>query len=330
MTASRGPITLRNKLSSLQPTTPPVVFNPRIRRLEAKHVLANIRRYVDTADGGEVLTVDETALNVYRSAVTHQSYARTPQSCSPAQLQEINKACPPGVHPLQDSTYERLEYMGDAILGAVVASYLYRRYPHEDEGFMTRMRTHLVNGKTLAWLCSRGTSLSAHIAVSSAVEDQMTKYVGEISTATATAAAPTAGAPTAKTTKRPPRNLPIRILEDVFEAFLGAMFMDRGFDAVSAWLVACLEANVDFAELTSRHDTPRAVLNRHCQQRWGFVPDLASVEVGTSGLVHVSRVTNPQTNQVIASGSGASRKEADTDAVRKALVYYDLTVYRHP
>jgi len=328
MMASRAPITHRNKLSTsscstsgLPPTTPPVVFNPRIRRLEAKHVLANIRRYIDNTDGdNDEEAVDETAMKLYRSAVTHQSYARTSPSCSHAQLHVINKECPPGVLPLQDSTYERLEYMGDAILGAVIASYLYRRYPHEDEGFMTRMRTHLVNGKTLAWLCSRGTSLSAHIAVSSVVEDQMTKYVGEISTA----------APTAKTTKRPPRNLPIRILEDVFEAFLGAMFLHRGFDAVSRWLVACLEANVDFAELTSRHDTPRAVLNRHCHQRWGFVPDLMSVEVGTSGLVHVSRVTNPQTNQVIASGSGASRKEADTDAIGKALVYYDLTLYRHP
>lgn len=111
------------------------------------------------------------------------------------------------------------------------------------------------------------------------------------------------------------------------------MFLDLGFDATSRWLIACLEANIDFAELTSRLDTPRAVLNRHCQKRWGFVPDVSSVEVGIGtdrlGRSHVSRVLDPRTTNVVAIGSGASRKESDAHAVQNALMYYDLSVYRH-
>ena len=45
---------------------------------------------------------------------------------------------------------ERLEFLGDSVLNLVVANYLFTKYPDEAEGFLTRMRTKLVNGKTLA------------------------------------------------------------------------------------------------------------------------------------------------------------------------------------
>ncbi len=57
---------------------------------------------------------------------------------------------PEGALELMDEQNERLEFLGDTILSSVVGKYLFQRYPTEDEGFMTRMRTKLVNGETLS------------------------------------------------------------------------------------------------------------------------------------------------------------------------------------
>ena len=56
---------------------------------------------------------------------------------------------PEGCLELQDKDNERLEFLGDSIISAVVANYLYDRFWDQDEGFMTRLRTKLVNGESL-------------------------------------------------------------------------------------------------------------------------------------------------------------------------------------
>ena len=50
---------------------------------------------------------------------------------------------------------ERLEFIGDSVLGLIVTSYLYEKYPNENEGFLTRIRTKMVSGKTLSKIASK-------------------------------------------------------------------------------------------------------------------------------------------------------------------------------
>jgi dsRNA-specific ribonuclease len=94
-----------------------------------------------------------------------------------------------------------------------------------------------------------------------------------------------------------------------------------GYAAAQEWIIGCLEKNVDFAELTARRDTPRAVLNRYCQASYGFHPELQTLKDG------VVRLMNPITGQVIATGHGDSQKAAVLDAVSKALEYYNISLY---
>lgn len=175
------------------------------------------------------------------------------------------------------ASYERLEFLGDAVLSLVTATYLYERYPREDEGFLSRMRTKLINGRMLASLCAR-TDLPAFISAGSE----------GLATASAT-------------------------LEDVFEAFLGAIYLDRGMDAARRWLVGFLEDHVDFAELAANQDTAKAMLNRHYMRHHGFVPQVEEIDVG------VVRLRHPETGAVISTGSGACRRDAEDQAVRRAL-----------
>ena len=73
---------------------------------------------------------------------------------------------------LQERSNERLEYLGDAILSATVASYLYERFPDEEEGFMTRIRTKLVNGEMLGSLADK-MNLNEFLVISRHVEEKM-------------------------------------------------------------------------------------------------------------------------------------------------------------
>ena len=67
--------------------------------------------------------------------------------------------------PLQENSNERLEFLGDSILNLTVARYVFDRYPDDNEGFLTNMRTKLVNGKMLAFLGEK-IGLQNHVVIS--------------------------------------------------------------------------------------------------------------------------------------------------------------------
>ena len=87
-----------------------------------------------------------TDINIYRRAFVNRSY------CTKKNENYVNGnvGCPPGCMPLQEESNERLEYLGDAILNKTIAMYTFQRFPKDNEGFLTIMRTKLVNGVQLA------------------------------------------------------------------------------------------------------------------------------------------------------------------------------------
>lgn len=170
--------------------------------------------------------------------------------------------------------FERLEFIGDAVIYAVTAAYLFARYSDQNEGFMTRVRTRIVNGCHLAELCRKATPI--------------------------------------------PSMLPARseaVLEDAFEAFVGALFTDAGFDAVREWLVGVFEAHVDFAQLVSHQNCPKDRLHRVLRTPARF--EQVKQEGGT--LAHVRVVTAD--GRVLAEGKGDGKRAAELDAAKNALMY---------
>ncbi len=150
-------------------------------------------------------------VDLYRRAFVHRSYCTRKNDT----FITGNQHCPPDCLPLQEESYERLEFLGDAVLGLVTAAYLHERYDTENEGFLTRVRTKLVNGATLAGF-ALSLGLDKLIIMSRQIED--------------------AGG-------RQNKN----ILEDCFEAFIGALYVDQGYQAASRWVVAFLEDTIDFS-----------------------------------------------------------------------------------
>ena len=110
---------------------------------------------------------------------------------------------------------ERLEFLGDAILGAVVAEYLFKLFPKKDEGFLTQMRSRIVNGQNLF-------TLSKKFGFDVLLNSRLTKKEKINSSA----------------------------YGDAFEAFIGALFMDKGFEMTKKFILTkIIKTHLDMDEL---------------------------------------------------------------------------------
>ncbi len=124
---------------------------------------------------------------------------------------------------------ERLEYLGDAQLYAIIAEYLYDNYPNKDEGFMTNLRIKLIKRENLAFL-SRKLNFDKYILISSHLEINNARKIND------------------------------SLLENVFESFIGALYKDQGFEITRKFLRNVLDTFVDFNKLIKNDDNYKSQL----------------------------------------------------------------------
>jgi ribonuclease-3 len=151
--------------------------------------------------------------------------------------------------------YERLEFLGDRVLGLVIADLLWRRFDSEPEGHLTRRLTHLVRCEALARV-AEAIGLGAHLVLSPAE-----------------AASGAAGNPA--------------ILADACEALIAAIYLDGGFDAASAFVRRFWEPLVE--EMDGPPRDPKTALQEWAQARGLALPAYELIE--TSGPDHAPRFT---------------------------------------
>lgn len=167
-------------------------------------------------------------LDNFQTAMIHKSYLKSIQlndkiikglkEVEPIDSKLIKKCI-----PLQDKCYETLEFLGDAVIHHVFADYLFRRYEGKDQGFLTIMRIKLEKGSTLNYL-ARIIGLDRFIVIARNIE--------------------LAGG----------RNNNAAILEDVFEAFIGALSLETTFENCKKFLEKLIDSNIDFASLINSDD----------------------------------------------------------------------------
>jgi ribonuclease-3 len=182
---------------------------------------------------------------------------------------------------------ERLEFLGDAVLNFITASWLYSRFPTYSEGELTHLRAALVKTNTLAGF-SRELGLSRSIKISRG-EDT----------------------PTA-------RNRPT-LLADVFEAVLGAIFLDQGLEATRAFVTPFLERHME-AVLNGTADIDyRTRLQEQAQARFNRTPAYRMIDV--SGPDHQREFTMEVLIDGVRYGVGAgpSKQAAAQAAAKEAL-----------
>ena len=182
---------------------------------------------------------------------------------------------------------ERLEFLGDAVLGLVIGAHLYTGFPDTDEGFLSRLRAKLVSGAALA---ERAEEIGLGPLLQ--MSPEMRQGGGERHAT---------------------------LLADALEALVGALYLDLGLDAATAFIHRALLAERDLSALAAAHDNYKSVLLERAQAAgW---PQPAYQVVEESGASHARTFTVEVHLRGLAYGSGqaTSKKQAEQLAARAAL-----------
>lgn len=245
-------------------------------------------------------------LNLYRIAFVHKSYCNMKN----ADFISGNVKCPSDCIPLQVMSYERLEFLGDSILGMVVANYLYERFPEQNEGFLSRIRTKIVNGKTLGDL-SYKLGFNKFAIISKQVEESNGRDN-------------------------------YKIMEDIFEAFIGALFMDFqtqndkiiltnkfepltgiGYFIAEKWIIHIIEKYIDFSEIISTKTNYKDMLINYMQHNFQDIPKFYELNITSKNNNKIfNYCIKDRNNTTIATSNGISKKEAENNVSKEALKYY--------
>lgn len=182
---------------------------------------------------------------------------------------------------------ERLEFLGDAVLELVVTEALYARFPEKPEGELTTLRAALVNSKMLA-----------DVATDAGFNDFLLLSRGE-----------------AKDTGRARQY----ILANTFEAFIGALYLDRGYAASKHFIEATVTPKLDMV-LEKRLDRdPKSLFQEEAQERIGVTPTYEVLrEWGPDHDKHFV-VGVYLGRELAAEGGGPSKQAAQEEAARNAL-----------
>ncbi len=217
----------------------------------------------------QLLGVDIHLPSLYEQALTHRSY-----------LQVVNSP--------EHRSNERLEFLGDAILGMVTAEYLFYNNREVLEGELTKMRSWIVNKKSLA-ICARAIKLDSFLFLSYSASQSLQR--GNDS-----------------------------MLADALEAIIAAIYLDRGFDEVRRFIVEKLLPIMVQESLV--HDTNYKSLLLETVQAKGQ-PAPRYVVTREEGPDHEKHFTVDVIvdDAVIGSGSGRNKKDAEQAAAEAGLEF---------
>lgn len=184
---------------------------------------------------------------------------------------------------------ERLEFLGDAILGAIVTDLIYRAHPALTEGEMARLRSAVVNTQALAVLAARY-RVGDHIRLGKGEESSGGR------------AKPS-------------------LLADTFEAIIGAVYLERGLEELRGYMDPILEAEIATALATEHRYDSKTALQEIVVRRTSELP---VYRVASSGPDHDRRYSAHVyvDGELYGSGNGRSKKEAEQIAAREALVRF--------
>jgi ribonuclease-3 len=219
----------------------------------------------DHARGLAALGVPTDAGPIYQVALTHRSFAFE--------------------SPDEGGHNERLEFLGDAILGAVVTALIYESYPDLSEGEMARLRASVVNTEALADE-ARSLALGEHIRLGKGEEASGGREKSSL-------------------------------LANAFEALVGAVFVDQGMEAADRNLRPLFEAKLKESVEFGRYDSKTA-LQEIAVRETGQLP---TYRIASSGPDHDKRFEAHVylDGELHGSGNGRSKKEAEQNAAREAL-----------
>jgi ribonuclease-3 len=234
---------------------------------------------------------------LFQTAMVHTTYVRRTEYTTPDGRPAQLAPCPSGVMPLQDESYECLEFEGDSVLGVCVATYLRKKYPQKKQGFLTDARKEMVNNERIGEL-SKIIGLDKFYIISRHNEDSVAIN----------------GRSNAKK------------LGDIFEAFIGALWADCGnrFHVVYTFVITIMEAYLDIEDIVNTVTNYKDVFQKLCQKTLKCTPTYLMISNDPKKNEIVVAVCDDTGNH-LGIGSGCTRKKAEQMACQRALAAIDPT-----
>lgn len=185
--------------------------------------------------------------------------------------------------------YERLEFLGDRVLGLVIGAWLYRLYPQEPEGKLSARLNQLVSRDVCAEI-AREIGLQAHMILGKQARDD-----GAMDS--------------------------VNVLGDMLEAVIGALYLDAGIEKAGGFVRCIWSSRVEGAGNAPKH--PKSALQEWAASHKRKPPEYTLTERSGPAHAPVFTVTVSIRNTGEAQATGASKQEAETEAARLLLSKLD-------
>lgn len=224
-----------------------------------------------------------TDISLFQKSFIHKSY------CNMKEYDQYENDT--DALPIQMESYETLEFLGDSIIGSIVSGYIYKRYiPYNiDEGFLTRVKNRIVSGEGLSQLAIH-LGFSKYLIISKHIEDNCN---GRNNT---------------------------NILEDTFEAFIGALYLDStNYAMVEKFLIDIIECYVDFTDIIVVNTNYKDQLLRYFQSNFKTYPIYETLEENGSFKCNVYNG-----DLLIETSQGDTKKKSEQNVSKRALIYYGI------
>ena len=238
------------------------------------------------------LDINVKNIEIYRTALTHKSYIISEYTnYNNTIIQNIKDSMNESVVDLMIESSERIEFFGDTVVKCVVAKYLYKRYYNESEGFLTKTKTKIENRKTLASF-ARKLGIDNYIIISKQNEEAGNRDSD-------------------------------KFLEDAFEAFIGALLFDQGFNFCESYINKLLETEIDYAEILYIDTNFKDKLQRFFHQNGWKHPsfDDINTEIINNKKIFTVAVNDSNGNEIIRAQE-TSKQKAQQKASMLALLKF--------
>lgn len=184
-------------------------------------------------------------------------------------------------------SYERLEFLGDAVLDLIVTEMIFDRFPDEDEGFLTKLRAKIVKGDSLAEY-ARELDLGTFLVLGERAQGQGIEFSKSV-------------------------------LADVFEALVGAMYMDKGYEDTYRFFTRVVKSQIDFEKVVDTLDNYKSLLLEYTQAHKLSLPEYRVVAEHGPGHDKTFEIKVVVDGRDLGMGKGKSKKEAEQRAARAAM-----------
>lgn len=182
---------------------------------------------------------------------------------------------------------ERLEFLGDSVLGLIVSDALYRRFPKSDEGTLTRIKSQAVSRATLQRVAT-AMGLERYILVGKGVAK---------------------------------REIPGSLLGNLFEALVGAIYLDSGLAAARKFILRHLDIVINEIVEDRAEKNYKSLLQHHCQREFGAVPSYRVLREAGPAHSRAFDVAVVVGGKEYGRARAQAKKEAEQGAARAAMIH---------